>query len=107
MLSTTSSAFADVQQMSEFALTSAVVFTYDTTTPPGFCFLHLQISSPVILSASEHPALLSGTITFLFGEIMDAVSAIKFTPQKSMILASVRPASWESPSESPRKSLIS
>ena len=39
-------AFAEVQQTSVSAFTSAEVFTYETTGTPGFCFF--LTSSPVI-----------------------------------------------------------
>ena len=59
------------------AFTSADVLTYVTTGTPGyFCFNNL-ISSAVIESASEHPALASGIRTFLLGLKIFAVSAIK------------------------------
>jgi len=44
---------------------------------------------------------------FLLGQIMEAVSAIKCTPQKMITSASVLAAAWESPRESPTKSAIS
>jgi ABC-type Na+ transport system ATPase subunit NatA len=53
-------------------------------------------------SAKEQPAPSAGINTFLLGEMMDAVSAMKCTPQKTIISASVVPAIWESPRESPK-----
>jgi hypothetical protein len=55
-----------------------------------------------MLSAREHPAPRAGISTFLPGEMIEAVSAMKCTPQKTMTRASVFPASRESPRESPR-----
>jgi hypothetical protein len=52
-------------------------------------------------SAREQPASRSGMRTVLSGERMEAVSAMKCTPQNAMIDCSVRAACWESPRESP------
>ena len=60
-------ALADVQQMSVSALTSAEVFTQETTGTPGyFSFNHLT-SFTVIEDDNEQPASISGKITFLSG----------------------------------------
>ena len=45
--STILTAFADVQQMSVSALTSAEVFTYETTGTPGYFSLRILTSLPV------------------------------------------------------------
>ena len=45
--------------------------------------------------------------TVFSGERIAAVSAMKWTPQKTIASASVRAASRESPSESPTKSATS
>ena len=50
---------------------------------------------------AEHPAAMSGSSTVLSGDRIAAVSAMKCTPQKTMISASVFAASRERPSESP------
>ena len=42
-------AFADVQQTSVSALTSAEVFTYETTGTPGYRFFKFLTSSPVLM----------------------------------------------------------
>jgi hypothetical protein len=55
----------------------------------------------VIDAASEQPARRSGISTVLSGERILAVSAMKWTPQKTMALASVAAARRERPSESP------
>ena len=54
-----------------------------------------------MLSAREHPAVLSGMSTFLWGDMIEAVSAIKWTPQNTMMSAVVFPASCDNPNESP------
>jgi len=83
------------------ALISAVVLTYITVTAPG-CFACQAVScSGVMESASEQPASRSGIRTVLSGDRIDAVSAMKCTPQNAMTEASVRAARWLSPSESP------
>ena len=46
-------AFADVQQISVSALTSAEVFTYETTGTPGYFFFKFLTSSPVIEDDKE------------------------------------------------------
>jgi len=55
----------------------------------------------VIELASEQPAPGSGMSTVLSGQRMAAVSAMKWTPQKTMAEASTAAASRERPSESP------
>ena len=60
-------------------------------------------SSAVMESASEQPASRSGSKTSLSGERIDAVSAMKWTPQKAIVSASASAAWRESPSESPTK----
>ena len=66
-----------MQQTSVSALTSAEVFTYETTGTPGYFFFNNLTSSPVIDAASEQPASISGIKTFFSGLINFAVSAIK------------------------------
>ena len=58
-------------------------------------------------SASEHPASISGIRTVLSGQMIFAVSAIKWTPQKIIISASVFAAFLANSKESPIKSAIS
>jgi hypothetical protein len=55
----------------------------------------------VIDEASEQPARGSGISTVFSGERIAAVSAMKWTPQKTIVPASVAAAWRESPSESP------
>ncbi len=54
-----------------------------------------------MLSASEQPASRSGSSTVFSGERIDAVSAMKCTPQKAITGSAVAAAWRESPSESP------
>ncbi|SLI29729.1 Uncharacterised protein [Mycobacteroides abscessus subsp. abscessus] len=56
MEATTSTALEEVQQMSVSAFTSAVVFTYDTTTASGCSAFQARSSAALIESASEQPA---------------------------------------------------
>jgi hypothetical protein len=58
-------------------------------------------------SASEQPASRSGSSTVLPGLRIEAVSAMKWTPQKAITSASVAAALRDSPSESPTKSATS
>jgi hypothetical protein len=51
--------------------------------------------------ASEHPASRSGMSTVFSGERILAVSAMKCTPQNTIVSASVAAACWESWRESP------
>jgi hypothetical protein len=86
------------------ALTSADVLTYETTTCPGRSSINRRKSSGGQLSASEHPASKSGNTT-IFSEFKTlAVSAIKWTPQKTITSASVPCACLANPRESPTKS---
>src|ERR1700722_16597357 len=73
---TTSTALPDVQQKSLSALTSAVVFTNDTTTAPGNSAFHALSCSASMVAASEQPAAMSGKRTVFFGDKTAAVSAI-------------------------------
>src|SRR5699024_9993245 len=98
---TTSTAFEDVQHTSVSAFTSAVVFTYDTTTAPGCCAFQSRRSSAVTESASEHPARASGISTVLPGARIFAVSAMKCTPQNTMVEASEAAAIRDNANESP------
>src|SRR6185503_1776186 len=103
-LSTTCTAFAEVQQMSTSAFTSADVFTYATIGTPGNLSRKSRTSSPVIEEASEQPARTSGISTVLSGLRIFEVSAMKCTPACTMIGALVLVASIASCSESPTKS---
>ena len=51
----------------------------------------------MIESASEQPASGSGISTVFSGQRIDAVSAMKCTPQKTIVSASVAAACWERP----------
>ncbi len=97
-------AFADVQQMSVSAFTSAVVLTYDTTGAPGCSALSSLRDSTSTMAAIGHLAFGFGCRTVLSGFSILADSAMKSTPQNTMTLASVFEACTESPYESPRKS---
>ncbi len=55
----------------------------------------------MIDAASEQPASGSGISTVFSGERIAAVSAMKWTPQKTIASASVAAASRDRPSESP------
>ena len=61
----------------------------------------------MIDAASEQPASRSGMSTVFSGARIDAVSAMKWTPQKTIAEASVAAASRDSPRESPTKSATS
>ena len=93
--------------MSDSALTSAVVFTYATTAAPGCSSRHARTSAAVTVAASEQPAARSGSSTVLSGERIFAVSAMKWTPQNTIVSASVAAAWPERASESPTKSATS
>src|ERR1700720_2975534 len=101
MEATTSTAFDDVQQMSVSALTAAVVFTYETTTAPGCSSFQACSSLAVIESASEQPARWSGISTVFSGLRIFAVSAMKCTPQNTMVSSGASAAIRDSASESP------
>ena len=55
------------------------------TVCEGYCALNLANSSARQLSANEQPAFISGNNTFFIGFKILAVSAIKWTPQKTII----------------------
>src|SRR3989338_568759 len=103
-LNTTFTAFDEVQQISSSALTAAGVFTYPTTAALGCLSFNSRRSSAVIIFARGHPAFLSGISTVLSGDKIDAVSAIKYTQQKTITsaldLAAMRLNSRESPTKS-------
>src|SRR3954453_18290099 len=101
MCSTTATAFDDVTQKSVSAFTAAEVLTYMTTTAPGCLAFHARSCSAVMESAREQPASASGSSTVLSGHRMEAVSAMKCTPQKAITSASEAAARCERPSESP------
>ena len=75
--STILTAFADVQQISVSAFTSAEVFTYETTGTPGYFSFNNLTSLPVIDDDKEQPAVMSGSKTFFPGLINLDVSAMK------------------------------
>ena len=82
------------------------MFTYRTTGASGwFSFAALRTLTGS-MAAMGHRALAEGMIIFLSWLRMDALSAMKSTPQKTM--RSTSPASWalllnckESPTKSP------
>ena len=73
-----------------------------TTRAAGCSAFQARSWSASIESESEQPASGSGIRTVLPGERIDAVSAMKCTPQKAIASASVAAAWRERPSESPR-----
>ncbi len=72
-----------------------------TTTAPGCFAFHARSCGAVIESASEQPASGSGSSTVFSGPRIEAVSAMKCTPQNAIVPASERAARCDSPSESP------
>ena len=78
-----------------------MVFTYITTIASGWRLFQSRNCAAVIESASEQPASRSGISTRFSGHRIDAVSAMKCTPQNTIVSASALAACWESPSESP------
>jgi hypothetical protein len=60
-----------------------------------------------MVAASEQPASRSGSRTFFCGLRMDAVSAMKCTPQKTITLGRGGRGLRDRPSESPTKSAMS
>jgi len=83
------------------------VFTYETTAAFGcFAFSSFKLSI-VIMFAIGQVASLAGSKTFEFGFRILAVSAIKSTPQNTIILASVLAAFLARSNESPKKSATS
>ena len=78
-----------------------------TTGTPGYCSLSARTSAPVMPSASEQPARLSGSKTVLAGFTSLAVSAMKSTPASTITSASVSLAMAASLSESPVRSAAS
>ena len=74
--------------------------------PPSSSFIFIR-SGAAIMSAMGQPASMFARSTVLSGHSMEAVSAIKCTPQKTISLLSDLAASWESPRESPTKSAMS
>jgi hypothetical protein len=78
-----------------------VVLTYITTTASGFSAFQSRTCCAVMPSASEQPARVSGINTVFSGLRTFAVSAMKWTPQKTIRSARARAASIDRPSESP------
>ena len=103
----TSTAFDEVQQMSVSAFTAAVVLTYETTSASGCSAFHSASCSALMESASEHPASASGMRTVFSGERILADSAMKCTPQNTIVEASTVAARRASARESPTWSAIS
>ena len=77
-----------------------------TTGTPGKRALRSRTSCAVMLSASEQPARAEGMSTVFSGFRILAVSAMKRTPQKTMMSLFVLAAALHSSSESPVKSGI-
>src|ERR1700739_4046201 len=96
---TTSAALAEVQHTSASAFTAALVFTYATTAAPGCEAFHSRNCEAVMLWASEHPAPASGMSTVRDGERIFAVSAMKYTPQTTIVEAELDAASRASARE--------
>ena len=79
--STTSTALAEVQQMSDSAFTSAEVFQPDVTTgASGYRLASARTSAAVDRGGERAPASWSGMRTVLPGFRIFAVSAMKWTP---------------------------
>ena len=72
-----------------------------TTGTPGKRSFSRRTSAPVMDAASEHPARLSGMSTVFSGLSSFEVSAMKCTPQWTMMSASALAASRASSSLSP------
>src|SRR5690606_21011229 len=102
MLSIIFSALEEVQMISLKAFTSAEQLMYEITTCPGYLSLNALNKAAGALSAREHPAWRSGKRTFFSGQRILAVSAIKWTPAKPMISASVPAAFCDRPRLSPK-----
>ena len=66
------------------------MLTYITTTAPGCLAFHARSCGAVIESASEQPASGSGSRTVFSGHRIEAVSAMKWTPQNAIASASER-----------------
>ena len=75
--STIWTALEEVQMISVIALISAEQLMYETTTAFGLAAFKAANSSTGTESAKEHPALKSGTMTFLVGFRILAVSPMK------------------------------
>ena len=69
-----------------------------TTRAPGCSAFQARSWSASIESASEQPASRSGISTVFSGERIEAVSAMKWTPQKAIASASVA-AAWRESAE--------
>src|SRR3989304_8340290 len=107
MLSIILTALVEVHVISVNALISAVVFMYETTIWSGYLSRNFLNSSVGQDSAKEHPAFKSGIRTFFCGDKIFAVSAIKLTPAKTIISASVAADFLDKSRLSPTKSAIS
>src|SRR5574340_426261 len=102
--STTATAFAEVQQTSVSALTSAEVFTYITTGTPGYSAFHAASFGAVIVSDMGQPASGRGMITVFSGARILAVSAMNRTPASKITDASDSAARRARTRESPTTS---
>jgi hypothetical protein len=95
------SAFDDVQMTSDSAFNARRAVDVGDDDVIGMQRLHRGEIGCGHESASEQPALRSGRSTFFCGLRIFAVSAMKWTPAKTMMSASVAAACLASPSESP------
>ena len=108
IFATTFLTFPEVHKISASAFASPKLFTYKQTAALGYFSLASLTCSPVSICAIGHSAPKSGIKTFFSGFKMYAVSAIKSTPQKTIIsLSSTSLALMHNSKESPRKSAIS
>src|ERR1700753_1229863 len=74
-----------------------------TTIAPGCSAFQPRSGSAVIESARLQPASRSGIRTFLSGERIEAVSAMKWTPQNTITSGSVVAGEREVPRRCPRR----
>ena len=98
------SADDEVTITSDSAFTAAEQLMYVAANAPGCSARQRAYASDGHDSSSEHPASRSGISTSAAGFRIFATSAMKRTPQKTIILAAARCASRASSRESPTKS---
>ena len=90
-----------VTMTSQRAFTAALQLMYATTYRSGCAALMAASFSAGQESASEQPASISGRSTRLVGFTILAVSAMKCTPQKTIVAFFASAALYARPSESP------
>ena len=73
----------------------------------AFCGVHFMAETAAILSPTKKVLLPDLAAGCSLASTIDAVSAMKWTPQKAITSSSVAAACWERPSESPTKSATS